>query len=126
MNWRPAKENRGHPRPRLPVVWFDVLLALCVLVAAAELLWGEEIVNWLERGRIARARANIIASYCRAAEAGSLPRPADANAFEVYRPAKDAPYRMALRVRTESGETRHFLLVRPPDEAGTDWGFHPK
>ena len=126
MNWPHAKQREPDQRPSIKTRWFGVLLALCVLVAVAELLWGEQIVNWLARGRIARERANIIASYLRAAETGSLPRPADTNAFEIYVLDKGAPYRKALRVRTEAGETRWFQPLRPSDGSETNWSFRPE
>ena len=126
LNGQLAKQRTPNERPSVRAAWIGVLLALCILgAAAAELLWGEQIVNWLGRGRIARERANIIASYRREAGTGSLPRPADTNAFEIYHLDKGPPYRMAIRVRTQSGETRRFQLVRPHDEAGTNWGFRP-
>jgi len=106
--------------------WIGALLALCVLGAAAELLWSDKIFNWLAGGRLAHERADIIGSYRRAAEAGSVPRPAGTDALDIYYLAKDSPYRMAVRVRTESGETRQFQLVRPADESGTNWGFRPE
>ena len=105
------------------MAWIGVFLAVCVLGSAVELLWGDKIVNWLEGGRPAREIASIIASYYRAAESGSLPRPANADAIEIFHLDKGAPYRMAVQVRTESGEVRRFLLVRPPEAAGTNWGF---
>lgn len=103
--------------------WIGALLALCILGGAAELLWSDKIFNWLAGGRPAHERADIIGSYRRAAEAGSVPPPAGTDAFEIYYLAKDSPYRMAVRVRTESGETRQFQLVRPAETSGTNWGF---
>jgi len=126
MNGQLAIPGEPGQRPSVRAAWIGVLLALCILVAAAELLWSDHILNWLGQGRLARERSNIIASYRRASETGSLPRAADRDAFEVYHLEKGAPYRTAVRVRTESGETRQFQLVRPPDESGTNWGFRPE
>lgn len=123
MNGQFAKKGEPDPRPSVQVAWVYAVLVLCLLVAAAELLWGGNIFNWLERGRPAHERAEIIASYRRAAETGSLPQPAHNDAFQIYYLEKSAPYRMAVRVRTESGETRQFQLVRPREASGTNWGF---
>ncbi|MGA2854763.1 MAG: hypothetical protein ABSE90_11625 [Verrucomicrobiota bacterium] len=110
-------------RPPVPLAWIGVFFAVCVLGASVELLWGDKIVNWLEGGMPARERASIITSYYRAVESGNLPQPASASNIMVYHLDKNAPYRMAVRVRTQSGETRQFQLVRPPEAAGTNWGF---
>ena len=124
MNRQLAKPSELVPRPSGPAAWFIGPLALCLLVAA-ELRWGAAIHDWLGGGRLSRERASIIASYCQKVGLDHLPQPAGTNAFEILHLDKGPPYRMAVRVRIQSGETRQFELVRPREESGTNWGFNP-
>lgn len=118
-----SSQDTTGSRPPFRLAWIGAFLAVCVLGAAVELVWGDKIINRLEGGRPARERAGIIASYYRAVESGSLPRPANTNAIKIFHLDKGAPYRMAAQVRTESGEMRQYQLMRPPEAAGTNWGF---
>jgi hypothetical protein len=105
------------------MAWIGAIVVVGILGPAVELLWGDKIVNFMEGGRPARERASIIASYYRAAESGSLPFPANTNAITIFYLDKGAPYRMAVQVRTVSGETHQFQLVRPTEASGSNWGF---
>jgi hypothetical protein len=118
----PSQDKTGS-RPPVRLAWIGVVLAVCVLGAAVELIWGDKIINRLEGGRLARERASIVTSYYRAVESGGLPRPANTNAIKIFHLDKGAPYRMAVQVRTESGEMHQYQLMRPPEAAGTNWGF---
>ena len=120
MNERGSEQAKPDWRPRIRLTWVEVFLALCVLGAAAELLWGDKILDWLEGGRISRDRASIIASYYRNVEAGLLLQPAASDAFEIYHVDKNSPDRMAVRVRTQTGDTHRYEVVRSVGGSGTN------
>jgi hypothetical protein len=80
------------------------------------------LVKQIENSQNKKLDQQIIASYDQDAIDGKVPMPITPYAITVGRLEPGAPPDMVV-VRTKSGETNLFHLIRPEGNSGTNWHF---
>ncbi len=106
---------------RFLVRWTILFIMLLMVTAFSSII----IPKISDRQSNRNERPQIINSYHRLAEKGHFPKPMDMNSIQLLRFESGAPF-CWVRVRTDSGETNYFSIIKPSDGSKTNWSFRPR